>query len=262
MHPSDELNSSLSNSAARAEIRRRIASGADRTFAILILSGSFNPIHVDHIHCLELARSHAESHGWTVLAGFLAPSTDSYVRSKCGEDALSFEDRKTLCETAIDRQPWLSVCSKPELSSNSVRSRVVAEIQHDAHHLLHGRKLAGFEIMGADTLNRILERTASSVAWPDRSDHRHRTIYWFSRAHSEGEPDNSQPPATSLAGQLGIQLVHVNPGRWGGRLLGASSQVIRAMIREGDWAALRAKHWLPPEVFACVEGRGFWAGKQ
>ena len=50
---------------------------------VLILSGSFNPVHRMHIECLVLSRRYLmKEHGLNVNLAFLAPSSDGYIASK------------------------------------------------------------------------------------------------------------------------------------------------------------------------------------
>jgi hypothetical protein len=38
--------------------------------AVLVLSGSFNPVHSQHIRALEIARIVMERSGWTIAGGY------------------------------------------------------------------------------------------------------------------------------------------------------------------------------------------------
>eukprot|EP01120_Amphizonella_sp_Union-15-10_P005009 TRINITY_DN1574_c0_g1_i2.p1 TRINITY_DN1574_c0_g1~~TRINITY_DN1574_c0_g1_i2.p1 ORF type:complete len:207 (+),score=37.25 TRINITY_DN1574_c0_g1_i2:57-677(+) len=48
---------------------------------VLMLSGSFNPVHRMHIKAFELAKKKLEEK-YPVIGGYIAPSSDPYVRSK------------------------------------------------------------------------------------------------------------------------------------------------------------------------------------
>merc|ERR1711879_319589 len=75
--------------------------GYGESLAIVVLPGSFNPPHCEHVRSLELARQHLEQKGVTVVAGFLQPSSDSYVTQKVGHaSAIRLDDRITMCEIA------------------------------------------------------------------------------------------------------------------------------------------------------------------
>src|SRR5690348_9726623 len=54
---------------------------------LLVLSGSFNPVHEMHIQTMELARSELIKIGYQVPAGWIAPSSEQYVGGKLGAEA-------------------------------------------------------------------------------------------------------------------------------------------------------------------------------
>ena len=71
---------------------------------ILVLSGSFNPIHTGHIMMLEEARKHLEEEEKenNILAMILAPSSDEYLLKKLGKDAIPLDKRVKLCRFAVE----------------------------------------------------------------------------------------------------------------------------------------------------------------
>mmetsp|Transcript_29811 Transcript_29811/g.35150 ORF Transcript_29811/g.35150 Transcript_29811/m.35150 type:complete len:380 (+) Transcript_29811:310-1449(+) len=71
------------------------------SFAVLVLPGSFNPVHKGHLECLEIAKAHLQAQGVSVIGGFLQPSSDSYVSQKLGAEAMSFNERVEVCFLAI-----------------------------------------------------------------------------------------------------------------------------------------------------------------
>eukprot|EP00927_Polykrikos_kofoidii_P027388 TRINITY_DN24114_c0_g1_i1.p1 TRINITY_DN24114_c0_g1~~TRINITY_DN24114_c0_g1_i1.p1 ORF type:complete len:239 (+),score=30.56 TRINITY_DN24114_c0_g1_i1:61-777(+) len=100
-----------------AEILRQslvaaVEAGKDH-FGVVVLPGSFNPVHSQHVRCLELARSELESQGITVLGGFFQPSSDGYVSQKVGRHwAMFLNDRMQACEImaeAVGGEAWLHV---------------------------------------------------------------------------------------------------------------------------------------------------------
>ncbi|CAF2412518.1 unnamed protein product [Rotaria sp. Silwood2] len=92
---------------------------------VLIITGSLNPIHCSHIKTLQLVRKYLESHKsrqLNVLAAYLSPTHDSYVRDKLGRsDWITAADRCKLCEDVIGSdeniKSWISV-AKGECNSN------------------------------------------------------------------------------------------------------------------------------------------------
>lgn len=72
-----------------------------QSLAVVVLPGSFNPVHSEHLRTLELAKRHLETQGVSVVGGFLQPSSDQYVAGKVGSAwAMTLEDRIATCELA------------------------------------------------------------------------------------------------------------------------------------------------------------------
>ena len=71
--------------------------------AVLVMPGSFNPVHTDHVAVLRLARDHIEREtGALVVAGLLQPSSDKYLVHKCGpQGAMALHDRVAACVLAV-----------------------------------------------------------------------------------------------------------------------------------------------------------------
>lgn len=113
--------------------------------AILVYSGSFNPIHLGHIEVMKtIKRVMEEKHGFTILMVYIAPSSDVYVRSKLGKSAISLAERITLCELAIeDHRQWISVCPYGIMSGSQTANKIRKE-----HKIPQNIKI--FEIGGAD----------------------------------------------------------------------------------------------------------------
>lgn len=241
-------------------IRARLTStsvNADK-LAVLTLSGSFNPIHTQHVRALEITKRHIQHLGFNVAAAFLAPSSDKYVSQKMSTAALSFAHRRTLCQLAVRRSPWINVCSRGEMSSNWVRRTVQKELEQNLFDILHGRRLQSIEIMGSETVVKILEAILSQTgAKSARSTQFGRKICWFLRAgpDSRAEKGYIETSLIPRAAKLGIGLALVEPTQWGPPLEAISSTAIRDLVSRGDWKTLRANNWLEPEVARKLE---FW----
>jgi nicotinic acid mononucleotide adenylyltransferase len=80
---------------------------------VLISTGSFNPVHRCHLSNLIRTKEYFENDcGFNVLAGYLSPTHDEYVREKLREECLPGQLRIQLCEKAIEeanQQHWLAV---------------------------------------------------------------------------------------------------------------------------------------------------------
>jgi nicotinic acid mononucleotide adenylyltransferase len=94
--------------AGGEEVVRRVrACPADVEPVVLLTTGSFNPVHRQHVEMHRIAKAHLEAlHGMRVLASFFSPSHDNYLRSKLaaqGRSAcfLPFAARCDLLQDAI-----------------------------------------------------------------------------------------------------------------------------------------------------------------
>ena len=66
-----------------------------------MLPGSFNPPHEDHTKCLEAAAAAAEAAGYAVVGALLQPSSESYLKNKCGAaSCMSLANRVRVCDVA------------------------------------------------------------------------------------------------------------------------------------------------------------------
>jgi hypothetical protein len=132
-----------------AKVRQQISMSGNSgsRLAFLLLSGSFNPVHTQHVRTLLMTRKYVENLGWTVVGGFLAPSSDAYMQEKFGAEGLPLRWRIALCGLAIEEFDWVSVCVKGELSSKWACRGVRSELEHHCCDVLDGRRLTGVEIM-------------------------------------------------------------------------------------------------------------------
>lgn len=95
-----------------SKIRRRLSEFGtnwpeDKWLAVVLSTGSFNPIHNGHIDMMEQGKLAIEANGGYVLGGYISPSHDLYVSSKLRGEALSARHRLHLCELATQHSDWL-----------------------------------------------------------------------------------------------------------------------------------------------------------
>lgn len=76
--------------------------------AILVSTGSFNPVHQGHLHMMESAKECIQSQGWTVLGGFLSPSHDKYVHTKDTNFQTHGAKRCEMIAAATHDSHWLA----------------------------------------------------------------------------------------------------------------------------------------------------------
>jgi nicotinic acid mononucleotide adenylyltransferase len=93
-------------------LRNFEVSHPDEDLAVLLSTGSFNPLHWGHIGILECAARLLEASGTTrVIAGFLSPSSDIYLSSKSSRKGLGWflpsELRVASCGRFTANHPWI-----------------------------------------------------------------------------------------------------------------------------------------------------------
>mmetsp|Transcript_100079 Transcript_100079/g.317896 ORF Transcript_100079/g.317896 Transcript_100079/m.317896 type:complete len:260 (-) Transcript_100079:59-838(-) len=211
---------SLDEICDRAAIRLHSGSTA---LAALVLPGSFNPVHSEHIRSLELARSHLAGIGTTVVAAFLQPSSDDYVAGKVGAAwAMSLADRISTCELA----------AQANASTNGGDSWIYAWRSGQANGFAVARHVG--EFLGTA----VSERCGGRLSHPIEAymvcgvDVVLRWGKWERPIH---------PPAVVVA-RPGVALPETQPGKgWHvaeGDTQPASSTQIREAIGAGRWERL------------------------
>eukprot|EP00403_Amphidinium_massartii_P045244 CAMPEP_0178468792 /NCGR_PEP_ID=MMETSP0689_2-20121128/53099_1 /TAXON_ID=160604 /ORGANISM="Amphidinium massartii, Strain CS-259" /LENGTH=267 /DNA_ID=CAMNT_0020095853 /DNA_START=27 /DNA_END=831 /DNA_ORIENTATION=+ len=133
-------------------IKEAIAQG-HKELGIVMLPGSFNPVHLDHIKCLQMARQALEDNGIAVVGGFLQPSSESYVRQKLGEDqAMCLQDRIHACVLAVEElAPWVGVWCSGEVAGSKETKRLETFFARQvAASLPDDARLRAFMVCGAD----------------------------------------------------------------------------------------------------------------
>ncbi|EGD82671.1 hypothetical protein PTSG_03332 [Salpingoeca rosetta] len=96
---------------------RRSGSGRGRgqakkkQYALLLMTGSLNPIHAGHIHMMYAAREKLQAVGFHVVHGWISPSHDLYVQMKARRKDFPWMTsrlRVHLTRLALESHPWLS----------------------------------------------------------------------------------------------------------------------------------------------------------
>jgi len=97
----------------------------------IVLSGSLNPVHCGHVGLLiEVKKFLEEKFNYTVVNGFLAPSSDKYVLFKLGEGAMGLKDRIEMCKLAAVGHDWMKVCVWGIASSVNTARKLERETKH------------------------------------------------------------------------------------------------------------------------------------
>jgi nicotinic acid mononucleotide adenylyltransferase len=215
--------------------------------ALLVLSGSFNPVHREHLTIIEQARGELERIGWTIRAGFLAPSSDAYVRKKLGAEAIALPRRIHLCRLAVAAASWIEVCETGELSSYRTARRL--------RETWPGNDLTVIEIMGGDTAVRLLGQLVQEwdqippgerLPW-----YRGRTVFCVPRPGPEMRDRSAYllDVVARRAAEFGLEVMLSKESMTDD----ISSQSVRRMIRRSEWGTLRELNWLHPDVLRYLE---------
>jgi hypothetical protein len=85
--------------------------GDMRKPAVLLTTGAMNPVHLGHVDMFARARRCLEQeHGFSVLAGYISPSHEGYVRPKCEhfkQNYLESNVRLECVRRAVQDSDWL-----------------------------------------------------------------------------------------------------------------------------------------------------------
>lgn len=183
-----------------------------------------------HIKMFEKAREHLESIGEIVIAGYLCPSSDSYVYSKLKDDAITLWKRNEMCRIATKDSDWMDVVPWGYASGDRTQWLIFRKIGElfEQKEICKG-KVNCLQMYGADTVLRI------------------GNLKWFSEIVVLGRPGYTQKL------QQAIAETEKEDKSWKSpfiivpnELEGLSSTAVRKAMKEGDRDKLL--EMLNPEV--------------
>jgi hypothetical protein len=246
--PVSKLNAAL---AVSAGCRRE-------KLAFLVLSGSFNPVHSQHLRALEIGREVLTNLGWYVIGGFLAASDDNYVRRKLGGAAWPLAKRLELCRLATVDLPWVEVVPWGEFSSYRVTSRLRQVVERDCLEELRGRTVIGVEVMGSDAAVRILGKLLQGLP-----SHDNATAYrWYHERfvcclvrpgpNARSEIQQIRTRIQPKAAAMGIKVI-VSDDESANLLREVSSREILRAVAMRQWDQLHESGWLTSSVLSRLQ---------
>lgn len=128
------------------------ASDDNRSPVVLLCTGSYNPPHQGHMDMIEAAKIAMEAAGHSVIAGYVSPGHDEYIRHKSGDLAVPIHKRIQLCEEMCPKwvsvDPWEGIFNKHAIMFTHVVERLERYLEF---HL--GVKVPVYFVCGADNLS-------------------------------------------------------------------------------------------------------------
>jgi hypothetical protein len=145
--------------------------------AIVVLGGSFAPVHAGHLAALEAGKRAAENAGFTVVGGYLVCAPQFHVSAKLrgrgqeavADEVMGVEARLHMCNAVAADSDWLLPTSRPHYSAKQCGKEMVA-LRHEPQTqvvVIKGRDLPALTKTGNQTLSSSLIRgdiDASGVA--------------------------------------------------------------------------------------------------
>ena len=226
------------------------AAAAGKTPAVIVLAGSFNPVHQGHVRCVEEARKFLDGkpeYNYAIIGALLSPASESRVVRKFKKlgkgDPMRLETRVRACAAAASRVPWLGVLSMEAAGIAAGCSDSTEAVVRAAQFLAGGATVTAIQITTSESVD-TYGGWDGCVKWESEQPGRvfpHRVV--MNRAGSsmpEGEP----PP--------GWDVVPPPPAE---EELVISSTKVREFIQNGAWDELAKPDMLGEEEAALLKAR-------
>jgi len=111
-------NESNSFNQSQSELKQRI---------VLILTGSFNPVTIGHLHTLQFSRDYYQARSIQVLEGILSPVSDSYGKP----GLINAKYRIEMLQAATRDEPWLRVDTWEAEQPTWTKTKLVLDHHHE-----------------------------------------------------------------------------------------------------------------------------------
>ncbi|GAB5368616.1 hypothetical protein AAMO2058_001334800 [Amorphochlora amoebiformis] len=191
--------------------------GRPKEICFLMLGGSFNPIHSQHIAALQMSRERLQEEGYVVLAGFLGTSSDGYLLH-----------RNNMCSLACDSSDWIEAVPWGCASQHRIAQGIVSLA---TPRMPEGYRLRCFQVCGADHCARgyLCKNTVCAL----------------------------RPEYTKAVKKLlKNKSKHIIPSTFyttRDELKAVSSTKIRDLIHKGDWKALSHQKMVADNVITYIQ---------
>ena len=126
---------------------------------VLVMNGSYNPIHIHHTKALDLAKEQIEfeNKNVCVACAFLSTSGDNYVKKKLGSHWIPNNHRYQMIKLATEYSSFQEALGSGIMSPFHTLKLVLNSIK--SHNKLGSNKnIKVFEVHGADTIIRCMGR--------------------------------------------------------------------------------------------------------
>jgi len=130
----------------------------NKEYVILLSTGAYSPVHRMHLEILMAAKEYLEKEcKLIVLAGFLSPSNDSYVKGKLGDQWIPSHHRLAMLKLAVADYDWIDICDW-ELKYRGWGSptKLIQHIAKFAEENIAGIQIRPIYVCGADHANKYV----------------------------------------------------------------------------------------------------------
>ena len=132
--PCDKLHNNVSNQS------NQIA---------LVSTGALNPVHLSHVDNFNIAKEALKEEGMHVVAGWLSPSHDRYLRSKNPKPHIKSNDRCKMVEIATEESDFITVSSWESEQSKFINFPQIRE-KHEEVIQSYYKDIKVYYLCGAD----------------------------------------------------------------------------------------------------------------
>merc|ERR1712096_362450 len=204
-------------------------------YAVLTFSGSFNPVHSSHLAAMTEASNVLTADGYTVLGGFIAPSSELYVNKKLGAQAMPLNCRVAMVKEACKGTPWEAL-DWGWASSPKIKSKVNQYLQKWCQGLPIGPiSIETYEVGGADYVSKSL------------SNYRYDLLTPYTVCVGRGTDTQKVKDKSDIIDQ--IPNFYVSDSN----VPAASSTIIRSLLAQKDWTALINLYYMYPGVLHLMQ---------
>merc|ERR1712096_45711 len=202
---------------------------ANVKYAVLTFSGSFNPVHSSHLAAMDEASNVLIAKGYTVLGGFIVPSSPGYVNAKLEEQAMPLKHRVAMVKEACQNTPWEAL-DWGDASSPRIKNQVNQYLREWCQRVLPNISIETYEVGGADYVAKSLQRGSHALLNP-------YTV-------CVGRGTDTQYVKNNMHKLRHLHNFYLSANN----VPAASSTNVRSLLAQKDWTALINLYYMYPGV--------------